>query len=287
MSDEQKFWGKYTPDEIWKYYLTEGNAGFDRVAPPLFRAIRRLESGLMKILPHDPRCVSCEAPFQGIGAPLMRAVGKDRSKINPSVCADCENIAHKYGARAEVPLAMLFADIRGSTALAESMRPTDFSALVSRFYSVTSDILTNTRGFVDKLIGDEASAFYVPGFAGPDYPNHALTAAKEILRATGHQGPGKPWAPVGIGIHAGISVVGAVGQAGGITDITALGDVPNTAARLASEAEAGEILISADLAKLAEVDTGKLAKKELALKGKSAPVAAWSYTLKEMKEIPA
>ncbi len=86
-------------------------------------AVMNIEHALLKALPSNPRCVSCYAPFSGFGAPLMRRIGRDRSKYNHSLCADCENMALKYHVQAEVPLTMLFANIRGSTTLAEKMDP--------------------------------------------------------------------------------------------------------------------------------------------------------------------
>jgi adenylate cyclase len=84
----------------------------------------------------------------------------------------------------------------------------------------------------------------VPGFAGADHARRAIQAAEEILNETGHQSAADPWIPVGIGIHTGVAFVGSVGSAGQATDITALGDAANVAARLSSAAQTEEILIS-------------------------------------------
>ena len=67
--------------------------------------------------------------------------------------------------------------------------------------------------------------------------------------------------------------MGAVGSEQGLTDITALGDAPNTAARLASAAGIGEVVVSEDAAKAADLDISGLEGRNLELKGKSAPVA--------------
>ena len=86
------------------------------------------------------------------------------------------------------------------------------------------------------------------------------------LRATGHADPGGPWAPVGAGVHTGRMWFGAVGE-GSHVEITVVGDAVNTTARLASEAGAGEILVSTDAAAAAGLDP-TLARRSLALKGK-------------------
>ena len=199
----------------------------------------------------------------------MRMIGRQRSSYNPSVCADCETMAIKYQTQAEVPLTMLFADIRGSTPLAEKMTPAEFGALINRFYQVCGDILVNHRAMVDKIIGDEVSAFFVPGLAGKQHARVALDAGKEILQQTAG------WVPVGVGIHSGPAIVGALGKEGGLNDITVLGDTPNTAARLAAQAKAGEIIASEETVRQAGIATEGLIKGELKLKGKDQPVSVW------------
>ena len=78
--------------------------------------------------------------------------------------------------------------------------------------------------------------------------------------------------PVGIGVHSGVAYFGVMGAAGGLTDITALGDEVNTAARLASKAAAGEIIVSEQALKEAGIDGAELESRSLELKGISEPV---------------
>lgn len=87
------------------------------------RVLLLAESKFLKLLPTDPRCVWCNAPFQGPGAPFMRAIGKGQSQLNPSICSDCESFAIINQGGAEVEAALLFADIRGSTSIAEKASP--------------------------------------------------------------------------------------------------------------------------------------------------------------------
>jgi adenylate cyclase len=270
-SEKEKgnFWGEMLPDDVWGIYLNEGMPGLMEKAPGWFRAINAVTSGIFRALPSDPRCIWCDAPFRGAGAPLMRAIGRDQSKLNPNLCIDCERVIHDNGGGVEVDLTMLFADVRGSTQLAEQSSPSEFKQLIDRFYTVATEKLILADALIDKLIGDEVTAFFVPGLAGPQHPRRAVEAAQEVLRATGHADADGPWVPVGIGIHSGVAYVGIVGHANGMTDITVLGDVANTASRLASVAETGEIITSAAAAERAELDTHELAQRELALKGKS------------------
>jgi adenylate cyclase len=73
--------------------------------------------------------------------------------------------------------------------------------------------------------------------------------------------------PVGISVHAGVAFFGAVGAAEGLTDMSALGDEVNLAARLASKAAAGEIIVSEQALREAGLDGSDLESRSLELKG--------------------
>src|SRR5262249_55990662 len=156
-----------------------------------------------------------------------------RSNKNPNVCNHCEQFALKNPGGAEIELSMLFADVRGSTSLAEKMSPSEFSQLLNRFYRVANKVFVRTDAMIDKLVGDEVIGLYIPGLAGKDHARLAIQAAQELLHETGHSGSGEPWLPVGVGVHTGTAFVGAVGSADAFTDFTALGDNVNITARLA------------------------------------------------------
>ncbi len=247
-----------TPEEEWYKMLTEGE--------PLPRHIYHLYG----LLPSDPRCKICASPFKGWGGFLMHLLGRDPSRYNPRFCQKCEVFEHPGGA--EVPLTMLFADVRGSTTLAEQMSAREFSKLINRFYAVASHVLIQTDAMVDRLIGDEAIGLYLPGFAGPEHPRRAIEAAQDLLRMTGHRDAKGPWLPVGIGVHPGPAFVGVVGSEASTADFTALGDNVNVTARLASQAGLGEILISDAAYSASKLDVGSLERRQLELKGKSEPI---------------
>ena len=82
-----------------------------------------------------------------------------------------------YPGGAEIELSFFFADVRGSTSLAETMSPVEFSQLMNRFYDVATDVLIRTDAFVDKLVGDEVIGLYIPGYAGRHHARKALQAA--------------------------------------------------------------------------------------------------------------
>lgn len=184
----------------------------------------------------------------------------------------------KYPGGAEVELSMLFVDVRGSTGLAERMTAKEFSWLMNRFYKAATKVLIKTDAFIDKLVGDEVVGLYLPLFTGPNHAFAAIEAAQELLRVTGHSDRDGPWLPIGVGIHTGVAYVGIVsGAEGTVTDVTALGDSVNTAARLASYAGSGEALISEACFGAAGLDMGKLERRQLDLKGKSEAVHVYVF----------
>jgi adenylate cyclase len=205
-----------TAEQWWHGMLTGENPAFP---------LRRIRS-LLKLLPEGPRCKFCNAPFHGWGAPIMHLMGQYPSRLTPQLCAQCHKHASLHLGGAEVELTMLFADIRGSTTLAEKMSPTEFGQLISRFFAVAGEIITRSQALLDRLVGDQVIGLYIPGFAGDRHRDLAIGAAQELLRATGHGLEKEPWIPIGVGIHTGVAFVGSVGDAGGATDITVLGDPP-------------------------------------------------------------
>jgi adenylate cyclase len=238
----------------------------------MFTRFRRL----LALLPSDPRCVTCMAPFEGTGGSLVRALmHRKRSTMNPLMCDQCEETLRQLEYGAETEMAILFADIRGSTTLAENMTATEFKNLIDRFYNETSHILVHSYAIIDKIRGDEINGYYMPTFTGQDFAERAVKAARDILAVTGHHDAEGPWAPVGVGIHTGQAYYGAVSSSEGMVELTALGDAVNTASRLASKAGIGEIILSEETVRKASVDTANLEKRTLELKGKSALMDAW------------
>ena len=219
-------------------------------------------------LPSSPRCQLCASPFVGAGGAVMRAIGKRQSPGNPLMCTSCEKQLLKRRGGAEVESSLLFADVRGSTQLGERLSPAAFRDTLARYYTVASDAVFANRGIVDKFVGDELVATFPP-FLGENHADRAVAAARDVLTATGHGDPNGPWLPVGAAVHTGRMWFGTVGE-GSHVEITVLGDVVNTTARLVAAAGAGEILVSADAAKAVGLDAS-LERRRLVLKGKELP----------------
>lgn len=244
---------------VWWFWFTTNAFAVDK-------SLRRI----MRTLPRGPRCKFCNAPFEGIGGLIVRTLfGKQRSALNPRFCNLCERASSEFPGGAEVEMAILFVDIRGSTALSEKMTPTEFSQLINRFYAASTKIIIQEDGLVEKLAGDEVAAFWGAGFAGANYVERTIRVAQKLLRVMERQK-----IPVGIGVHTGVAYFGAMGTAEGLTDISAKGEEVNMTARLASKAAPGEIILSERALREAGIDGSELESRSLELKGISGPVIA-------------
>jgi adenylate cyclase len=259
---------KQSHDEKWHDVLTGETRGHMCWAPWMRR--------ISRAIPSDPRCKLCDGPF-GPPGNIMRVLGFGPSRINRRICRHCIEALEKNPGGAEVEISLLFADVRGSTALAERTSAGEFSQLMARFYGAAAKVVDARNGIVDKFIGDQAMALFIPGFAGADHASDAVASAQELLAETGHR-DGTPWIPLGAGVHTGVAYVGAIGE-GDALDFTALGDSVNTAARLAASAGTGEILVSSSAAAAAAVQTDGLESRTLSLRGRAESVEAWVMTL--------
>jgi len=169
---------------------------------------------------------------------------------------------------------MLFVDVRGSTTLAEGMRASEFSRLMNQFYREATAALIKTNAYVDKFVGDEVTGLYFPLFAGKHHAGAAIQAAQELMKVSIQTGKHQRTLPIGIGVHTGVAYVGTVsGIEGSVQDVTALGDNVNITARLASQAGAGEALISEAACTSAGVEFATAEQRQFHLKGKSEPVS--------------
>lgn len=212
----------------------------------------------------------CLRPFAGPGGAVMRMINLGPWAKNPRYCRGCYQAIDSSQGGAEVELSMLFADVRGSTALAEQMTAKAFSDLLNRFYAAAARVLVDREAIVDKFVGDEIVGLFVPGMSGLDHARKAVDAAVALLEATGNGSPDGPWIRIGAGVHTGVAFVGAIGDEG-VTDFTALGDAMNLTARLASAAQAGEILVTTAAAGAAGISRGS-EERRLEVRGRTEPV---------------
>ncbi len=145
-------------------------------------------------------------------------------------------------------IAVLFVDIRGFTTMSEKLSAESVVEILNRYLTLVTDSVYKHRGTLDKFIGDAVMAFWNAPTKQDDAVLSACQAALDMLA-----GSTRLCAAVkakfgvdisfGIGIHWGSAVVGNIGTNKRM-DYTAIGDTVNTAARLESNAQGGQILIS-------------------------------------------
>jgi adenylate cyclase len=188
---------KKVANELWYWYLTgEQKHGFPK-SYEFWRDFNRL---VYSILPGDTRCFECNLPLTGSGAAIMGPLGMKGSRFSPELCAWCEASIRKLEGGAEVEITILFADMRGSTSLAESSEINEFKDIIQRFYKVSTDVILEDGGMVNRLMGDQVIGLFVPRFSGQNHAHAAIGAAQDLLRATGHQDESRhTWARWGTG----------------------------------------------------------------------------------------
>jgi len=226
----------------------------------------KLAQRLFRHLPSAPRCKMCHNPFGGVGGTLVGMAGFKPSRKNPNLCARCCDRLPPGGL--ELDIAVLFADVRGSTSLCERVGATVFADLLNRFYRTATDVLIGHDAIIDKLVGDEVMALFIPGISGSQYRKRAAVAAVDLIQELSKETS----LPVGAAVDAGIAFVGNVG-ADHVVDFTALGDPVNTAAHLQATAEAGEVVFADEV--FAEIDDQypDAERRDLTVHGRGAPVA--------------
>jgi adenylate cyclase len=225
-------------------------------------------------VPSDPRCKLCAAPFGGMGGVAFRAAGHGRSPGNPALCEKCETTLMRHGVTGvEVPVTLLFSDVRGSTSMGERRRPSEFRAFLEHFYRLASHAIARHDGIVDKIVGDEVIGLFFGGISGPNHAGAAISAALDLANSAA-QPQATPSGPIpaGTAVHTGDAFVGSSGQGGTVDDFTAVGDVVNTTARLASAAGAGEVIVSLAAARRSGTETGELERRTLEIRGRSEPI---------------
>jgi adenylate cyclase len=235
----------------WQALLVDGYE-------PLRKAQR-----VFRHMPSDPRCKLCRSPFSGVGGRICGVMGRRPSRKNPNLCQSCFD--HLPGGGLELDIAVLFADVRGSTGLGEQRSASEFAACLNDFYATATEVLVRHDALVDKLIGDEVMALFVPGLTGPEYRRRAVDAALELAGAV-HD------LPIGVAANAGTAFVGNVGS-GTVMDFTALGDAVNVGARLQALANPGEVVLSAELFELVRAEHPGARVESVDVQGRAEPVA--------------
>lgn len=174
---------------------------------------------------------------------------------------------------------VMFADLSGFTALAETVDAEELRALQTELFELMDAAIRRFDGFVEKYVGDAVMAVFGAPVAHEEDPERALNAALLLHRQAGALSGrwaarlGRPLA-LHIGVHTGPVVAGQLGSKGnGAYAVT--GDTVNAAARLQSAAGAGQTLVSRATWQLTQHAFGFEPVGELSLKGMAQPMAAY------------
>lgn len=241
--------------ELWHLIFAEGH--------PALKKQHRLH----RLLPRDPRCRLCLAPFAGIGGWWLGRRGKQPSSRNPHYCAACDGFLDAFPGGAEVDMSILFIDIRNSTDYATHAEPQAVSRRVNAFLDAATAAITHHDGFIMAFYGDCVVAVWPPGFSGPDHADKALAAARALI-APGVFATVPDQITAGVGLHRGPVYISTVQAAKGLfRDVSIFGANVNLCARLAGAAAGGQVLAS-------DATAAKGATEDLTLKGFDAPVRA-------------
>src|SRR5213596_1913357 len=180
------------------------------------------------------------------------------------------------------PITVLFADIAGSTSIAERLDPEDWTTLVGKAFQRMNRTIERYDGTIARLMGDGVLAFFGAPVAHEDDPERAVRCGLDMVQAidelgAAQQAAGGSGLRVRVGVNTGPVVVGVVGT-DKASEYTAMGDTVNVAARMQASARPGSVLITAATHRFVSglveaVDVG-----QLELKGKSATVRAYEIT---------
>ena len=162
---------------------------------------------------------------------------------NPLLCTACFGQLSRHPGGAELEISVVFADVRGSTGLAERSSAAGFRGLIQDYYRSAATGIDANGGIIDKFLGDGVMALFIPFITGENHAGRAIDAGRAILASVERDCLARRGLMVGAGVHTGEAFVGVVGSDEKI-DFTALGDTVNNATRLGGVAGPGELLVS-------------------------------------------
>ncbi|WP_281883405.1 adenylate/guanylate cyclase domain-containing protein [Paenibacillus sp. YYML68] len=240
----------------------------------------------------DFKKVYCRGCWQQMKVPIFirtplsvpfRLMGIRPSRMHPNLCTLCESMFTrvKKNKQIDIQATVMFADLRGYTALSEQVGPDGIARLLNAFYDECAPAIWRRDGIINKMIGDAVLSIFNFPIEQHDHVHQAMMAGIEIQRkcaavqselraAAGLDVP----VQIGIGIHTGTAAIGEFGTA--YKDFTIIGSVVNKAARLQGAAANGEILITEEAYSHIEHMYPHLEPRTYHLKGMEQPVIAYS-----------
>ena len=231
-------------------------------------------------------CMNCGQPVSAASTPVEEARFNRVAGATPEPLAQKMRAAHLAGERKIVTC--LFADVVGSTTLAERFDPEDWTNIMNRAFDRISPTIYRYEGTIARLLGDAILAFFGAPVAHEDDPARAVRAALDLLEAVRrYADEARPRHNIEfqmrVGLNTGPVVVGDVGSNLKF-EYTAMGDAVNLAARMQSAARPMSALISENTYRfIAPVfDCADLGLIEV--KGKAEPVRV--YEVRAVKAAP-
>lgn len=187
-----------------------------------------------------------------------------------------------YLAGQERTIAVLFADIRTFTAIAEQKLPYDLVFLLNSYFEAAGEAIVTAGGIVDKFIGDGVMALFGVESGPEEGSRQALAAAKAMAEQVGalsQRLAEELAAPlkIGIGIHCGPAVVGRMGYSSSV-HLTAIGDTVNVASRLqdATKEFGCQLVISEQAVKQSGLNAERFACHELTVRNRREPLTVFA-----------
>jgi adenylate cyclase len=248
------------------------------------------QEGFLMLAGRSRICKGCwqqlrfPVPLRGVAALPFRAFGIRPSRMNPNTCTICEMMFTKVmrARKVRVDVSVLFADLRGYTALSQSLPDDQIAAVLDLFYDGCAAAIWEYDGLLNKTVGDAIMAIFNFPIRQPDHAARAVEAAREIHRRCRSQ-HSMPVGPVdgnggaleiGIGIDSGMVSFGEFGRSH--RDLTAIGTVVNTAARAQTAAQAGQILVTRAVRDRSGPPLAGAKGRLYALKGITEPVELYA-----------
>lgn len=182
----------------------------------------------------------------------------------------------------EREIAVLFADMRGFTRMADQRLPYDTVFVLNRWFATLGQAVEQSGGRLDKFIGDGVMALFGIEAGAADGARRALDCAARMadgVEALNEALTGELRHPlrIGIGIHVGPAIVGEMGW-GTAKTLTAIGDAVNTASRLETLTKEfdAQLVVSGAAAAVAGLDTGSWTRHETPIRGKALPITVYA-----------
>jgi class 3 adenylate cyclase len=222
-----------------------------------------------------------------LGASLEKKRLRDQQKelvrrfATPEVAKDLQESGFALGGR-RVTATVMFSDIRGFTAMAESAPPEETIELLNTYYTLMFDAISSHGGVVNQIVGDGLMALFGAPMPLEDAPGSAVAAAREMVEMVEIHNQeraslGKPAIRIGIGIASGEVVAGYTGTNQRAT-YTCVGDTVNLASRLEDHTKQAQCAILIDAATRAGLgersDVDGIGS--VTVRGRSAPVEVFS-----------